>query len=55
MTVPDSDGPADADGGPDPPVPAAGLPWFVKLLVVLAAVAVAFVVVVDLLHFAELF
>jgi len=55
VTVPDSDQQADADGGAEPPVPAAGLPWFVKLLVVLAAVAVAFVVAVDLLHFVELF
>jgi hypothetical protein len=36
------------------PVPAGGLPWYVKLLVVLAALAVAFVVVVDVLHFVEL-
>ena len=36
-------------------MPAGGLPWFVKLLVVLAALAVAFVVAVDVLHFAELF
>ncbi len=53
MTVPDSNQPAD--GGTEPPVPAAGLPWYVKLLVVLAALAVAFVVAVDVLHFVELF